>query len=88
MINMTSHRVKFITSPNLSSLEREINNWLKKEERNINIRQMNLYTDINDDYEMTFMIWYEVANKYTVKGKHNGTGKGLEELAKISSART
>ena len=49
---------------------------------------MNLYTNINDDYEMTLMIWYEVANKYTVKGKQNRTGKGLEELVKISNART
>ena len=48
---MTNQRIKFVTSPNLSSLERDVNNWLK-EEMNINIRQMSLYTDIGDDYEM------------------------------------
>lgn len=52
---MTNHRIKFITSPNLSSLELEVNNWLK-EEMNIHIQQMSLYTHI-DGYEMALMIW-------------------------------
>ena len=61
---MTNQRIKFIASPNLSSLERDVNNWLK-EDMNINIRQMSLYTDIGDDYEMALMIWYDVADVYT-----------------------
>jgi hypothetical protein len=90
--NMTNQRIKFITSPNLSSLERDVNNWLK-EEMNINIRQMSLYTDIGDDYEMAFMIWYDVSDEYTEEkkqqktSKNDATEKGLEKLAKISSAR-
>ena len=90
--NMTNQRIKFIASPNLSSLERDVNNWLK-EEMNINIRQMSLYTDIGDDYEMALMIWYDVADAYTEKkkqqktSKNDATEKGLEKLAKISSAR-
>jgi hypothetical protein len=90
---MTNHRIKFITSTNLSSLELQVNNWLKKE-INIHIRQMSFYTDINNDYEMTLMIWYDVANDYTKGkkqqkiGKNDTTGKEVEELAKISSART
>jgi hypothetical protein len=88
---MTNQRIKFIASPNLSSLERDVNNWLK-EEMNINIRQMSLYTDIGDDYEMALMIWYDVADAYKEKrqqktSKSNATEKGLEKLAKISSAR-
>lgn len=90
--NMTNQRIKFIASPNLSSLERDVNNWLK-EEININIRQMSLYTDIGDDYEMALMIWYDVADAYTEEkkqqktSKNDATEKGLEKLAKISSAR-
>ena len=88
---MTNQRIKFVTSTNLSSLERDVNNWLK-EEMNINIRQMSLYTDIGDDYEMALMIWYDVADAYTKKkqqktSKNDATKKGLEKLAKISSAR-
>jgi hypothetical protein len=89
---MTNQRIKFIASPNLSSLERDVNNWLK-EEKNINIRQMGLYTDIGDDYEMAFMIWYSVADAYTEEkkqqksSKNDATEKGLGKLAKISSAR-
>ncbi|MDQ3839220.1 MAG: hypothetical protein M3297_08130 [Thermoproteota archaeon] len=90
---MTNHRIKFITSTNLSSLELLVNNWLKNE-MNIHIRQMSLYTDINDDYEMTLMIWYDVVNEYTKGekqqriGKNDTTGKDVEKLVKISSART
>jgi hypothetical protein len=90
--NMTNQRIKFIASPNLSSLERDVNNWLK-EELKINIRQMSLYTDIGDDYEMALMIWYDIADVYTEKkkqqktSKNDATEKGLEKLAKISSAR-
>jgi hypothetical protein len=89
---MTYQRIKFIASPNLSSLERDVNNWLK-EEMNINIRQMGLYTDIGDDYEMALMIWYSVADAYTEEkkqqksSKNDATEKGLGKLAKISSAR-
>ena len=89
---MTNQRIKFIASPNLLSLERDVNNWLK-EELNINIRQMSLYTDIGDDYEMALMIWYDIADAYTEKkkqqktSKNDATEKGLEKLAKISSAR-
>ena len=89
---MTSQRIKFIASPNLSSLERDVNNWLK-EEMNINIRQMSLYTDIGDDFEMALMIWYSVADAYTEEkkqqksSKNDATEKGLGKLAKISSAR-
>jgi hypothetical protein len=88
---MTNQRIKFIASPNLSSLERDVNNWLK-EEMNINIRQMSLYTDIGDDYEMALMIWYDVADvdkdkRQQKTSKSNATEKGLEKLAKISSAR-
>jgi hypothetical protein len=90
---MTNHRIKFITSPNLPSLEREVNNWLKKE-MDINIQQMSFYTDIGDDYEMALMIWYDDADAHTNEenhhkiGKNNMTRRGLEKLAKISSART
>ena len=90
--NMTNHRIKFITSPNLSSLELEVNNWLK-EEMNIHIRQMGPYTHI-DGYEMALMIWYDDVDAYTKEKKQqktrkNGmTRKGLEKVAKISSART
>ena len=90
--NMTNQRIKFIASPNLSSLERDVNNWLK-EEMNINIRQMSLYTDIGDDYEMALMIWYDVADAYTEEKKQQKTSKNdvtekdLGKLAKISSAR-
>lgn len=89
---MTNQRIKFIASPNLSSLERDVNNWLK-EEMNINIRQISLYTDIGDDYEMALMIWYDVADEYTEEkkqqktSKNEATEKDLGELAKISSAR-
>ena len=89
---MTYQRIKFIASPNLSSLERDANNWLK-EEMNINIRQMGLYTDIGDDYEMALMIWYSVADEYTEEkkqqksSKNDTTEEGLGKLAKISSAR-
>ena len=89
---MTNQRIKFIASPNLSSLERDVNNWLK-EEMNINIRQMSLYTDIGDDYEMALMIWYDVADTHTEEkkkqktSKNDATEKGLGKLAKISSAR-
>ena len=89
---MTNQRIKFIASPNLSSLERDVNNWLK-EEMNINIQQMGLYTDIGDDYGMTLMIWYDVADAYTEEkkqqksSKNDATEKGLGKLAKISSAR-
>ena len=61
---------------------------------NIHIRQMSLYTDINDDYEMTLMICYDVVNEYTKGekrqriGKNDTTGKDVKELVKISSART
>ncbi len=88
---MTNQRIKFIASPNLSSLERDVNNWLK-EEMNINIRQMSLY-DIGDDYEMALMIWYDVADAYTEEkkqqktSKNDATEKDLGKLAKISSAR-
>ena len=60
---------------------------------NINIRQMSLYTDIGDDYEMALMIWYSVADAYTEEkkqqksSKNDATEKGLGKLAKISSAR-
>jgi hypothetical protein len=90
--NMTNQRIKFITSSNLSSLELDVNNWLK-EEMNINIRQMSLYTDIGDDYEIALMIWYDVSDAYTEEkkqqktSKNDATEKGLEKLAKISSAR-
>ena len=90
--NMTNQRIKFIASPNLSSLERDVNNWLK-EGMNINIRQMSLCTDIGDDYEMALMIWYDVADTYTEEkkqqktSKNDATEKGLGKLAKISSAR-
>jgi hypothetical protein len=85
---VTNQRIKFITSPNLSSLERDVNNWLK-EEININIRQMSLYTDIDDDYEMALMIWYDDADAYAKEKarKNDATKKGLKKLAKISSAR-
>ena len=89
---MTNQRIKFIASPNLSSLERDVNNWLR-EEMSINIRQMSLYTDIGDDYEMALMIWYDVADAYTEEkkqqktSKNDATEKGLGKLAKISSAR-
>ena len=89
---MTNQRIKFIASPNLSSLERDVNNWLK-EEININIRQMSLYTDIGDDYGMALMIWYDVAEPYTEEkkqqktSKNDATEKDLGKLAKISSAR-
>ena len=89
---MTNHRIKFIASPNLSSLERDVNNWLK-EEMNINIRQISLNTDIGDDYEMALMIWYDVADVYTEEkkqqktSKNDATEKDLGKLAKISSAR-
>ena len=89
---MTYQRIKFIASPNLSSLERDVNNWLK-EEMNINIRQMSLYTDIGDDFEMALMIWYSVADAYTEEkkqqktSKNDATEKDLGKLAKISSAR-
>ena len=89
---MTNQRIKFIASPNLSSLERDVNNWLK-EEMNINIRQMSLYTDIGDDYEMALMIWYSVVDAYTEEkkqqksSKNDAIEKGLGKLAKISSAR-
>lgn len=89
---MTNQRIKFIASPNLSSLERDVNNWLK-EEMNINIRQISLYTDIGDDYEMALMIWYDVADEYTEEkkqqktSKNEATEKDLGKLAKISSAR-
>jgi hypothetical protein len=92
VINMTNHRIKFITSPNLSSLELEVNNWLK-EEMNIHIRQMSLYTHI-DGYEMALMIWYDDVDAYTKEEKQQKTRKndmarkGLEKVAKISSART
>jgi len=88
---MTNQRIKFIASPNLSSLERDVNNWVK-EEMNINIRQMSLY-DIGDDYEMALMIWYDVADAYTEEkkqqktSKNDATEKDLGKLAKISSAR-
>ena len=90
---MTNHRIKFITSPNLSSLEREVNSWLKKE-MNINVQEISLYTDIGDDYEMALMIWYNGADAHTKEENHHKTRKndttrnGLEKLAKISSART
>lgn len=54
---------------------------------------MSLYTDIGDDYEMALMIWYDIADAYTEKkkqqktSKNDATEKGLEKLAKISSAR-
>ena len=89
---MTNHRIKFLTSPNLSSLELEVNNWLK-EEMNIHIRQMSLYTHING-YEMALMIWYDDVDAYTKEEKqqktrkNDMTRKGLEKVAKISSART
>ena len=89
---MTNQRIKFIASPNLSSLERDVNNWLK-EEMNINICQMSLYTDIGDDYEMALMIWYDVADAHTEEkkqektSKNDATEKDLGKLAKISSAR-
>ena len=83
--NMTNQRIKFIASPNLSSLERDVNNWLK-EEMNINIRQMSLYTDIGDDYEMALMIWYDVADAYTEEKKQQKTSKNdaIERLRKAS----
>jgi hypothetical protein len=71
---MTNQRIKFIASPNLSSLERDVNNWLK-EEMNINIRQMSLYTDIDDDYEMALRICYDVADAYTEEKKQKKTSK-------------
>ena len=82
--NMTNQRIKFIASPNLSSFERDVNNWLK---------EVSLYTDIGDDYEMALMIWYDVADAYTEEkkqqktSKNDATEKDLGKLAKISSAR-
>jgi hypothetical protein len=51
---MTNHRIKLITSPNLSLLESEVNNWLEKE-MNINVREMSLHTNVGG-YEMTIMV--------------------------------
>jgi hypothetical protein len=54
---------------------------------------MSLYTHI-DGYEMALMIWYDDVDAYTKEEKqqktrkNDMTRKGLEKVAKISSART
>ena len=88
---MTDHRIKFITSPNLSLLESEVNNWLE-EEMNINVREMSLHTNIGG-YEMAIMIWYDYISTYSKEEKPKPYREGgtemaeLEKAAKISSAR-
>ena len=88
---MTNHRIKFITSPNLSLLELEVNNWLE-EEMNINVREMNLYTNVGG-YEMAIMIWYDYKDIDSKEAKRKPNRKDsremieLEKAAKISSAR-
>jgi hypothetical protein len=73
---MVNHRIKFITSPNLSSLESEVNNWLEKE-MNINVREMSLHTNIGG-HEMTIMVWYDFMDS---------NEETFEKAAKIASAR-
>jgi hypothetical protein len=86
---MTNHRIKFVRSSNLSTLEQEVNDWLKEEKR-VNIRQMRLYTDIAG-HEMVFMIWYDYTDTYTKEADKTGEKEIQDELekeaAKISSAR-
>jgi hypothetical protein len=66
----------YITSPNLSLLESEVNNWLEKE-RNINVREISLHTNAGD-YEMTIMVWYDFMDS---------NEETFEKAAKIASAR-
>jgi hypothetical protein len=73
---MANHRIKFITSPNLSSLESEVNNWLEKE-MNINVREMSLHTNVGG-YEMTIMVWYDYMDS---------NEETFEKAAEIASAR-
>jgi hypothetical protein len=88
---MINHRIKFITSPNLSLLESEANNWLE-EEMNINVREMSLHTNVGG-YEMAIMIWYDYMDTYSKEEKRKPNREDdremteLEKAAKISSAR-
>jgi hypothetical protein len=88
---MINHRIKFITSPNLSLLESEANNWLE-EEMNINVREMSLHTNVGG-YEMAIMIWYDYMDTYSKEEKRKLNREDdremteLEKAAKISSAR-